>query len=534
VAVELASLPDDPFELKKMVVSLYAKVETLIEEVVLLRGQQYGRKSEKRSLEEQRGEQRRLFDEEALAGASDQVRTLSPEEAASYRVPVRSHVRGRPRRRPLPEDLPRIEVEHDIAEAEKRCACGATLSRIGEETLEQLGIIPTRFYVLRHIRPKYACRSCDGVETEGATVKIAPPPPQLFAKSIVTPELLAWLVTSKYADGLPFYRVERIVQRSGVEISRESLCSWTIQGSQRCVPLLGLMRQELLSGPVIQADETRVQVLREPGRSASSKSYMWVYRGGDPQKPVVLFDYHPSRSAEVPLRFLKDYRGYLQTDGYKGYAELGNQPGIHHVGCWAHARRKFVEAAKVSPKGGAAEEALETIRKLYEIESRAERQKLGPEEIRQLRQKEALPILVAFRGWLERKANETPPSLALGKAISYTLGQWDRLVRYVEDGRLRPDNNLAENAIRPFVVGRKAWLFSATPEGATASATMYSLVETARANGLEPYHYLRYLFTRLLTMRPEDTFASLLPQNLKPADIVLPDPLAPPPPPSGG
>jgi transposase len=261
-------------------------------------------------------------------------------------------------------------------------------------------------------------------------------------------------------------------------------------------------------------DETRVQVMRELGRADTAQSFMWVMRGGPPKKPVILFRYHPSRSASIPLQYLSEFRGHLQSDGYEGYAEVGALPDVVHVGCWAHARRKFDEAATASTKAASAHEALSRIGKLYRIERELRAQPLSGEVFVRTRKEQALPILADFRRWLEAKADQVPPSVLLGKAVHYALKEWDKLVRYLDSPHLTPDTNLVENAIRPFVVGRKNWLFSGSPRGAHASATLYSLIETAKVNGIEPYRYLRYLFTKLpLAQRIED-YQALTPQHL--------------------
>ena len=255
---------------------------------------------------------------------------------------------------------------------------------------------------------------------------------------------------------------------------------------------------------------------------------MWLFRGGLPESPSLVYQYHPARSSEVPNAFLGDYAGYVQTDGYVGYEFLDDRPEVEHLGCWAHVRRKFMEAVKARgktgkgrKKKGRADEALEYIGKLYAIEQSAQDQQLCFLQIKELRQKKAKPILDEFEKWLEDLSLKTPSSGLLGTAVSYALGQWKRLIIYIKDGRLHPDNNLAENAIRPFVVGRKNWMFSATPAGAHASAALYSLIETAKANNLEPYWYLRYLFDRLPVARTAEDLKSLLPQNVEKKQISL-------------
>jgi transposase len=280
---------------------------------------------------------------------------------------------------------------------------------------------------------------------------------------------------------------------------------------------------------LINIDETTVQVMKEPGRSNRTKSYMWIFRGGDPDRPALVYQYHATRSGDVVSEYLNGYKGYVQSDGFSGYDFLDHDPDIIHVACWAHVRRKFVDIVKASGKRksvkgrtGNTEKAIEYIRKLYAIESSCKEKGLDYQRIYEERQNHARPILDDFKVWLDEISPKTPPKGLLGKAVSYTLGQWDRLVRYIDDGRIRPDNNLAENAIRPFVVGRKNWLFSGHPKGAKASATLYSLIETAKANDLEPYSYLRYLFDRLPHAKSEEDYKTLLPTRLDKEKVAAP------------
>jgi transposase len=289
---------------------------------------------------------------------------------------------------------------------------------------------------------------------------------------------------------------------------------WAIQVARQCDPLIEVFLEQIRAGPVVQMDETRLQVMKELGRADTAQSYMWVIRGGPPQNPVILYRYHPSRSAKIPLVYLSDYQGYLQTDGYEGYNDVGGLAAISHVGCWAHTRRKFDEAAKPSKKPGSAQEALGRIAKIYRIERELRAQQLEPEQFAGKRRQQVLPILNDFKEWLEKKAVQVPPSTLLGKAVSYALGEWEKLTRYLDSPHLTPDTNSVENAIRPFVVGRKNWLFSGSPRGAHASATLYSLIETAKANGLEPYRYLRFLFTKLPLIQTHEEYRSLTPNLL--------------------
>ncbi len=302
------------------------------------------------------------------------------------------------------------------------------------------------------------------------------------------------------------------------------MCNWAMKATEVCKPVLELLLEDIRSGPLINMDETPVQVLNEPGRSATSKSYMWVFKGGLNEKPVIIYQYHPTRSSDVVKLFLNDgYQGIIQTDGYKGYDFLDTWPGILHVGCWVHARRKFMDAKKASSgkKTGAADMALSMIRRLYALEKIARQKNMGPSEIYDFRQNQAKPILEKFKKWLDNKKDVTLPKGLLGKAVNYSLNQWNRLESYIEDGHAGIDNNMVENAIRPFVIGRKNWLFSGTPEGAKASALLYSLIETAKANNLEPYSCLRYLFEKFPTT-PATEIRNLLPTNLSQNNLILP------------
>lgn len=504
------NLPDDPAELKRMMADLLGENKLLLEQIRLLRQLLYGRRSEKLPPDSNKV-QLPLFD------------LPEPEHIEPAKVAVESHDRKKPGRKPLPEDLPRVTIVHDLPEEEKVCACGCQLSRIGEEVSEQLDIIPAKIQVLRHIRPKYACRKCEGVEDEGPTVRIAPPPPRLIPKSIASAGLLAHVLVAKFADHLPFYRQEKIFARIGADINRATLCNWAMQAAQACVPLVNLIQDEILESRVINIDETTVQVLAEPGRSPTTTSYMWLFRRGDPEKPALIYQYHPTRAGDVAKNFLGNFQGVVQTDGYAGYNFLDHQAGVRHAGCWAHVRRKFMEVVKAQGKdrkSGSADQALAFIQQLYGQEKEAKRLAPAAEAVLALRQ-QARPLLDNFHQWLLKRSGQTPPKGLLGKAISYALSQWSRLLIYLDEPFLTPDNNMAENAIRPFVVGRKNWLFAGNPKGAEASALLYSLIETAKANDHEPYSYLRYVFGLLPRAGSLADYEALLPWNVDRVQVML-------------
>ncbi|BCO08952.1 transposase [Desulfolithobacter dissulfuricans] len=514
--IDVSTLPEDSEQLKQILIEVLERhdreTSILHEQIRHLRALLFSRTSEKTPVVNNKV-QLPLFD----------MPEPSEVEPADPGVEVAGHTRRKRGRKPLPEDLPRVEVVHDLEEQDRICGCGCELTRIGEEVSEQLDIVPARVQVIRHIRPKYACRNCEGVQDEGPTVKVAPPPAQIIPKSIATAGLLAHILVAKFVDHLPFYRQEKLFARIGVELSRASMCNWAMQVAKACQPLLNLLQEEVLAGSYIHADETTVQVLKEPGRKPTSKSYMWIFQRGDPDRQVLIYQYHPTRSGDVARNFLDGFRGYVQTDGYSGYDFLDQVDGIRHVGCWAHARRKFKDVVRAQGKNrkrGSADKALGYISRLYSLEKKWKKTGLIREEIHRLRQEQSRPILDDFYRWLVKRSSQTPPKGLLGQAISYSLRQWDRLVGYLEDGRLSMDNNRAENSIRPFVVGRKNWLFSGTPEGAEASALIYSLVETARANGQEPYSYLRYIFEKIPLAATLEDCEAMLPWNIDPRQLI--------------
>lgn len=411
---------------------------------------------------------------------------------------------AKPRRPRIAAELPRIEVLHDINR--KTCACcGNELHRMGEEVGEQIEFIPAEIRVIKHVRPKYSCRTCEREGTEVA-IQIADVPDTLFPKSMATPSLVAQIISAKMHYGLPLYRQEKMFSEAGIELSRQTMSRWLMSCADKLEPLLALMKTELLKQPVLWADETTLDVLEVD----KSTCYMWVYGCGveDSAGPkLVLFDYQDGRSGAHAVQFLEGYNGYLQVDGYAGY----EQTSATLAGCWAHARRKFIEAQQAQGKGktGKADWAINHIQKLYALESKLKTQSVQIKQ--QQRQQLAAPLLQQLWDWLEKSKDTIPKESLVGKAISYTQKQWPKLIRYLDDGQLNIDNNRAERAVKPFVIGRKAWLFANTRTGAKASAALYSLVETAKINGLEPYHYLTQLFEQLPKANTPEALAKLLP-----------------------
>lgn len=336
----------------------------------------------------------------------------------------------RGKRKPLSTDLPRIEVIHKLPEHELTCDCGCRKHAIGEETSEQLDIVPMQIRVIKHIRKVYCCRGC---ETAPVT---ADKTAQLMENSMASPSVLAMSLTTKYVDGLPLHRFETVLSRYGIETPRQTLACW-IQCREHLQALLNLMRDRLLEIPVIHYDETRAQVLKEPDRDPTSQTWMWVQASGPPDRKVVLFDYTSSRAQEVSLRLLESYRGYVMTDDYAGYNALALQPGVERLACMAHVRRKFVDAQKVQPKGktGHADLALTMINKVYCVER--ELKDVSDEQRFTGRQEKRLPILAQLKNWLDKTQPQVTPQSVLGKAVHYLANNWSRLECYVEAGFYR-------------------------------------------------------------------------------------------------
>lgn len=513
------------------------RIEQLLDYIALLKRQRFGPSSERVS-----PDQLALFDEaelEALVGELEQQAPPAPSAADTAPAP-----KARPVRKPLPEYLPRVERIIDLAPEDKQ-ALGEDWVCIGYDKAEQLAIIPRQPYVIVTLRAKYAPLHPEASGGEEGVV-IAPRAPQILPKAIAHSSLLADIVVAKYADALPLYRQERIFARDGLDICRQTMAGWIVALDTPLNPLMAAMKGLLYAGPVLHIDESRLQVLCEPGREASQQSFMWVYRGGPPGRPVIVFDYSETRGGAAPRAFLCGPPGcepgsdpplgqlYLVTDGYGVYSSLALDLGaLGHAACWAHVRRKFVEAAAGRSHSAPAHQMVALIGKLYTLERRLA--DLSAEERKRERDLHSRPILDAIKAWLDEKAPRVAPQSLLGKAIAYALNLWPQLTTFLQDGHISIDNNPAENAIRPFALGRKNWMFSASPGGAKASATLYSLIESAKANGLEPRAYLVFLFERLPLAKTPQDIAALLPQNLcaddictAPVNLSLPPPGHPP------
>ena len=478
----------------------------LLEELLRLRRiQRFAASSEKLH-------QLQLFDEAELEADMDALLAQLPDD-----LPQTAEAKAKPRQRGFSASLLRERIELTLSEEQKAGASKVFFTKVKEE----LQFIPAQLKVLEIWQEK-AVFERDGEEV----ILAANRPVHPLGKCIATPSLLGYIITSKYADGLPLYRLEQMFKRLGQEVSRTSMAHWIIRLDEVFQPLMNLLREEQNHATYLQADETRIQVLKEEGKTAQSDKWMWVTRGGPPGRPSVLFEYDPSRAGSVPVRLLEGFSGILQADGYSGYGQVCKQSGLTRIGCWDHARRKFIEATRAAPKGkdkgkdkskskastGLADVALGYIGKLYAIER--EQKERSDAERYQARQTRSMPLLAELKTWLDNNVGKVMKGSLTRQAMEYTLGQWPHLVGYCVRGDLHISNILAENAIRPFAVGRKAWLFADSAQGAKASATCYSLLETAKANDLEPSAYINYVLAQIGEADSLEKLEALLPWNV--------------------
>lgn len=444
------------------------------------------------------------------------------EETEDDKIHVPGHKRAKRGRRPLDPALPREVVRHELPESERVCPHdGATLREIGVEASEQLDIIPQQVRVIRHERVKYACPCCDG------TMRLAARPAQVIPKGLFTASALAWIATSKYLDGLPLYRQAALLGRfGGTDISRNTVAGSIVRLGQLVQPVVNLLRDELLDAPLVFGDETELQVLKEPGRSAQAKSYVWAQMTNGSGRtgtgpPIRLFTYSASRSTKTAMTLYAGIRQgtVLMTDGYEVYDAVAQTHQLVHLGCWTHCRRYFHDALQALPKEQRGPDQLPArfialIGKLYEVEAKARQEGVDVTELGRRRQSHSVPVLAQIEALLLANVHAVLPKSLLGQALHYLASQWSKLKRYVEDGRYSIDNNAQENAIRPFCVGRRNWLFADTVAGATASANLYSLLQTCQVNGIDGYRYLRALFTALPNAQTADDYAALLPWRI--------------------
>jgi transposase len=523
-------LPDDPALLKQMLVEydariaeqharhaaeLQAAVDEAVTEAVRKAVQEttayflrrfYGPKNE-------RFDPRQLLlfglkiEEMPLDEAS--IAEESQEELSTRRVAKR-HKHGR---NPLPDHLPRIDIEHDLEESQKPCpACGTLRERIGQEVSEQLEYLPASFKVLRHVRHKYCCHRCehDGYNPQ---IAAAAKPPQPIEKGLAGPGLLAYVAVSKLGDHLPLYRLEHIFARQNIQIARSTMCAWMAAAGELVRPLLARMSTRILQSRAVHTDDTPVPI-QSPGEGKCRKGRLWAYIG-DRDNPYIVYDYTPDRARAGPANWLRDYKGYLQADAYGGYDGIYHGGKVVEVACWAHARRKFFDAKESDGKRAA--EMLALVRELYAVEEQAKT--LDDAARRELRQVQSVPVLERIKAWLDDQQQSVLPRSSMGQAIQYALNQWNALCVYATEGFLAIDNNAAERAMKRVAIGRKNWLFAGNDRAGETTALLYSLIASAERHGVDPQRYLTGVFARL-PFTPESEIDQFLPDVWKRADLL--------------
>src|SRR5450432_807605 len=492
----------------EQLLSRQSEIEHLKLLLAKLQRMQFGRKSEKL---ERQIEQLELWLEDLEAKSAG---STSPEESQfAPSAPSILITTAKPRRRPLPEHLPRTTETH-LPQASVCPDCGGGLRKLGEDVSEVLEYVPACFRVIQHVRPKLSCRRCERIVQ-------APAPRRPIARGLAGPGLLAHVLISKYCDHQPLYRQSEIYARAGVELERSTLADWVGGTSELLGPLVEALRRHVMASGKLHADDTPVPVLA-PGNGKTKTGRLWTYvrddrPAGDTASPAVWFAYSPDRKGEHPAQHLKAFRGTLQADAYAGFNQLYENGRIEQAACWAHVRRKFydLEQAHASP---VAREALMRIGTLYGIEETIRGK--PPDERRVVRQAQAKPLLDSLRQWFEATLSQLSRKSETTAAIRYALVRWDALLRYVEDGHIEIDNNAAERSLRDVALGRKSYLFAGSDAGGERAATIYSLIGSAKLNGLDPEAYLREVLTRIAD-HPINHIDELLPWNLKstPAEV---------------
>jgi len=487
-------LSEENSQLKNHLEAAEKKIELLIEQIKLGKQRQFGKKNE--SSEHLQLEL--VFDETEEAAEDDKAEAT--EEPITTETITYTRNKKTVGRKIDTSKLPREQIIYDLTEEEKHCCqCGGQLEKFGEDRSEQLEYIPAQIKVIEHICSKYTCRCCE-------TVTTASKPEMPIAKSMAAPSLIAEVIIKKYEHHLPWYRQSKIFTQDGIDIPANTICNWFMQAGEVLLPLKDTLKKQLNNTGVLQADETPVKVLQE-----NIHGYMWAYHSCKPDNRFIIFEYNDSRSGKVASDALKDYQGILQSDGYSGYNGMRARDDVISLGCWAHCRRHFADVVKISSSAGKAHEVMKWISKLYQIESQAKEQGFNFAVRKKMRQEQAPPILQKIHYLITQS---TPPSKsALGKAITYALNQWKYLTKYVDYGEAEIDNNLIENQIRPFALGRKNWMFIGNEKSAQTAAFFYSLIQTCRMNNIDARKYLIYVLTQAGNMRRGEVNPSnLLPQ----------------------
>lgn len=505
IDIELDLLKQENAELK-------AKIQWYEEQFRLSQKQRFGSSSEKVDIN-----QISFFDE--LENTVDPKEEEPANETITY---TRKKQVGK--RDTDLEGLPEKVIEYDLED--KSCPeCNHEMHEMGTEERREVEIIPAQAIVVRHVQKKYSCRKCEKENIKTPIVKASMPKPPISG-SLASSSAIAFIMGQKYSESLPLYRQEKYFKSLGFEISRQTMANWMMKSSEDWLSIIyDRMKERLIQEDILHADETTLQVLKEEGRTAENKSYMWLYRTGRTENSVVLYEYQTTRASKVPKNFLAGFKGYLQTDGYQGYNAVSD---VQLVGCWAHARRYFHNAIEAAPPDSVqhsfALQGLDYCNKLFAIEKRATEDGLSVEERHEYRASHSAAILEEMYVWLKALRPRVLPKSSLGTAVTYSINQWAHLSVFLQDGRLELSNNRAERSIKPFVIGRKNWMFSATPRGAKASSIIYSIIETAKENGLVPFEYLKFLFEQMPNVDIEnpEVIDSLLPWANLPDKCLVP------------
>lgn len=462
-------------------------------------------------------------DEDLIPSDSETAETVAGE--GPYReIKVREYIRRKCGRKAIDDSTPTKQIYHDIPEEEKVCACGCRLKKVGENSTKRLRIIPAKMYAIEDIYPKYACPNCEGSGDEDNPVfRQAPAARYFIPKSIATNELLAYVMTNKFCEHMPFYRQEKAFERRCITVTRADMSNWQEQIYERLKPLDSLIMEHIKTGTTMNMDETTVRVLKYKNRTENEnrkKSYVWLGIGGPKNKKAVIYRYYESRNAKFIKPFINGFKGWLQTDEYPGYETalkehnlLYPDDKIIHVACLAYVRRKFFDAS-LNGKSPGAGKAVKYIQLIYKKEEELIEMNLSPEELVSKRKELIKPVFDEFHEWLLEMEPKVPPTLKFGRAINYALSSWQHLLNYLDCPDLFVDNSIAERSIKPFVIGRKNWLFSGSEKGAESSCFLFTLIENAKYYHLDPYEYLRCVFDQSVNCQTKKDFEKLLPWNI--------------------
>ena len=502
-ALSLAELQQENARLLALLGQKEQTIQNLQHQLHLFRTARFGRKTEKGVVPEQLSLQ---FDEAELTVEEDIVPVIAEKtETITY-----TRNKKGTGRKALPKSLPFIQNIHNLNDDEKQCVCGCSLTHIGDEISEQLDVVHQMTFRVVNIRKKYACRGCSD------TIPVARLPKQPLDKAMAAPGLLAAIIDAKFHRHMPLYRQEAMFGEANISITRGTLSNWMIKSANLMTPLVKLMEEDIHNHDIAYADETPLQVLKEKDRMPTQKSYMWLFIGGPPDKRGFVYQYHPTRSHQIPFDFFADFKGWLHADCYKAYVTLGQLEHIKHVACWAHARRYFVDVAKVSKKEGLAHKIVKLVGKLYHLERELKDKEAAPETIFIRREQDAKPILTQIKALLDDAQFKVPPKSPLGTAVFYSLNHWDALNIYLQDGRLEIDNNKSERSIKPFVIGRKNWLFHGNDVGAQAVSILFSLIETCKQHKVDVFSWMKYVLANIHHAETVEYLEKLLPYNIDP------------------